>query len=104
MEQHNQSGPQMDRSQNAMLAAGELAQEMLPRLESEFPLAASRLKQYIENGFVDPETEEEFDPGERLAAMQAVMDQRDQLDQTELARRMEAIAQGKDIHSGGTPQ
>jgi len=100
----------VDRSQEAMQAAAELASEMLPRLRAEFPLAADKLEEYLSNGFIDTETGREFDPGERLAAIQAVMDQRDQFDRTELVSRMEAVAQGKDyvtgegIHSGGTPQ
>lgn len=111
-ENPNASTPknEMDRSPEAMAAAQELAAEIMPRLAQEFPNASAKLEEYLANGFTDSETGEEFDPGERLAAIQRVIDQRDLFDHAALTARMEAAAQGVDpetgekIHSGGTPQ
>lgn len=107
----------IDRQQNNpesradhLKAANELARELLPQLESDFPLAYNSLQEHLDNDFVDNATGEDLDAGEILSRIQNVMNQRATFNQADLSRTMEALAQGIDpdtgdrIHSGGTPQ
>jgi|GEM_PF-2226842 hypothetical protein len=81
-------------------AAAELAAEVLPQLETEFPLAYDKLQNYLETGFTDPSTGEELDAGEILSKIQDVMEQRANFDQASFSRTMEALAQGMDPDTG----
>lgn len=84
--------------QEHLAAARSLAEEIMPRLENEFPLAYQNLQEMLDNGFTDGEIK--LDAGEMLSRIQNVMDQRDVLDQAKLAQTMESIAQGKDPETG----
>lgn len=90
-----------DKLSDLELAEG-MVQEIMPRLEKEFPLLLNKVNEYLENGFSD-------DPLSDMERILRIMDERDAIDQADLAQRMELIAQrrgqdGENVFGGGTPQ